>query len=62
MAKTYSLVPSGSNQYFLLMVSSPSLAFISQQDLAGSSGIDPKAAVMERKQRNKQCIDSFETF
>ena len=40
-------VPVGSSQYFPLMVFLPSLAFISRQDIAGNSGIEPKGAAVK---------------
>ena len=42
-------VPVGSSQYLPLMVFLPSLAFISRQDIAGNSGIEPKGAAVKIK-------------
>ena len=40
-------MPVGFSQYFALIVSFPSLAFISRQDNAGKSGIEPKGAAIK---------------
>ena len=42
-------MPVGSNQYFLLIVSLPSLNFISWHDNAANSGNEPKGAAIKRK-------------
>ena len=39
--------PVGSSQYLPRMVFLPSLAFISRQDIAGNSGIEPKGAAVK---------------
>ena len=45
--KTAFPVPVGSSQKLPLILSFPSLAFISRQDSAGNSGIEPKGAAVK---------------